>query len=393
MENDAVPEKNYMHYEFTKSINNIDVHFVSHIQIRNKKDVTNLYNYLFYVAATSDVYEKFVRSFYENGFVNAIPVFDKSSLNRSKSYISLNLDVLTLETIINDLKASAQNYKENNKSFNKVNKFVFDCFIETLEHIATENANDINGKVLFIDFRNTLFNLHGIELRRHDTIKNRTPIISSYNVSEFLKGEGVKLNFSDKGTGIYSASLGPEMFTVEGILFRPVVGSYIRLDKNGLAASYMGSIFTPEDFENYTKLRILLELEFKPKYGETMFGDIDSFDDFNKFINHCKDVKATNYGLYNIKPVCLSKMTIEIEGSDANLFNREDIAKTILFSFIKSVGRMELVDEHTSINDLNSYFKEHFTFNAGEHINDKLVVRTNDDFKTYEDLSFDIVGW
>ena len=86
-------------------------------------------------------------------------------------------------------------------------------------------------------------------------------------------------------------------------------------------------------------------------------------------------------------------MTIEIEGSDANLFNKEDIAKTILFSFIKSVGRMELVDEHTSINDLNSYFKEHFTFNAGEHINDKLVIRTNDDFKTFDDLSFDIVGW
>ena len=52
MEINVVPEKKYMSFECTNSINGIDVHFVSHIQIRNKKDVTNLYNYLFYVDAT-----------------------------------------------------------------------------------------------------------------------------------------------------------------------------------------------------------------------------------------------------------------------------------------------------------------------------------------------------
>ena len=195
MEINVVPEKKYMSFECTNSINGIDVHFVSHIQIRNKKDVTNLYNYLFYVDATSDVYEKFVRSFYENGFVNAIPIFDNSLLNRSKSYISLNLNETTLETIVNDLKPIAQKYEEDHKSFSIVNKFVFDSFIEMLEIIAEKNVNDINGKVLFIDFRNTLFNLHGIELRRHDSIKNRTPIISSYNVSEFLKVKVLNLIF------------------------------------------------------------------------------------------------------------------------------------------------------------------------------------------------------
>ena len=391
MENyvDVATVKDYEFIDFTNRINNLDVHFVSHIQIKEKHDVTNLYNYLFYVPTTSDVYEKFVRSFYENGFVNAIPVFDNSLLNRSKTYVSFNLDVLTLETIIMDLKGTAETYEQEHKNFNSINKFVFDSFIELLERINKDNAKDIVGKIIFIDFRNTLFNLHGIELRRGDSLRNSTPIISSYNVAEFLKGDDIKLNFSDNGTGIYSASLSPEMFTVEGLLFRPVVGSHIRLDKNGLAASYMGSIFTPEDFENYTKLRVLLELEFKPKYSESMFGNTDDFEDFNKFINNCKDVKATTYRLLNLKAVSLSRMTLEIEGSDAETLDKEKLAKMILFSFIKSVGRLELV---SNVDKLDSYFKENFTFNAGEHTNDKLVVKTNDPTH-YNDLSFDILGW
>ena len=51
MENyvDVATVKDYEFIDFTNRINNLDVHFVSHIQIKEKHNVTNLYNYLFYV--------------------------------------------------------------------------------------------------------------------------------------------------------------------------------------------------------------------------------------------------------------------------------------------------------------------------------------------------------
>ncbi len=382
---DVKCERKYGFIEFTDKINNLDVHFNAHIQFKNIQNDTSLYNYLFYVQVNPDNYLKFIKSFYTDGFVNAIPIFDKSLLNRSKTYISINLKEININNFISDLAKLSKEYKENNK-VNEVNDFVFTNLLNLIIRMKDRYVDDIKDKVIFIDFRCALFNPHGIELVRSDSLANHTPLISSYNIAEYLKGNDIKLNFSDKGTGIYSASLSSEMFTVEGFLFRPIVGSYIRFDRYGLAASYMGSVFTPEEFENYTKLRILLDLEFTPKYGESLFSNIEDFEEFNKFIEKCKDIKSMQYMLRSFKVVSLSKMTIETEGTDAELFDKEKLAKMVLFSFIKSVGRLELISK---VEKLDDYFKANFTFN---NTNGKLIIKTNN-VRDYDDLSFDIFGW
>ena len=384
-------------FESDKELEKMKVHFTTYVR-RVKRDfyVSNefnlfdtLYNRKFYVPITdlnSDIIERMVKSFNDLGFVNAIPVFDESTLNRGKTMIAIDT-IVGLGNVINKFEEAIKN---NSEKVNKVNKFILEEFVEILKEIQKADPDFINNNVLFIEVRNTIFNLHGIELK----FNNKTlayPIINSYQISEFLQGEDIKLNFSEKGKGIYSASLNPEMFTVNNFLFRPVVGSFIRLDKNGLSASYMGSVFTEEMFENYTKLRILVEMNFKPAYGDSMFNSQEKFDNFNEFINHCKNVKSIEYLKKNIDlPVSFDNMSILIEGEDAGKFDRRKIGEIILKSILETCISNDVDSNPDYVREkLKNTIKEGFIINEGSSKKDKVIFKKSES----NDLNFDIRGW
>lgn len=376
--------------------------FIANIRIYNKNytgivasERSNpIYNKRFYVPINEQNLEKIIKTFFKYGFVNAIPNFDNSTLNRSKTMLSFEIDEddkykENIKKIIVKLIEYKSKYISSGspltisivENFIKIFTEIKDHVLYPKEHGELVSSDDYKNKVIYIEYMNNIFNLHGTKLYQDGNCDNTSSFLSTYMLGEYLKGQDIKLNFSDKGDGIYSANLAPEMFCFSKYLFRPVIGSFMKFDKFGLTASYMGSLFTIEDFENYTKMRILLEVTLKPKFNsDNLFVDIETFNSYNNFINKIGNLKSTEYVEERFKvPLELDTITISIEGSDAAQYDKAEIVK----EFIKSI-----CPKNISYNDI----ERRFTINNGNNISDKATFKLNKDPSDFA-YTFDLIGW
>ena len=380
-------------------INSSNIEFTANVRIKEssyfKDDKIAFYNYLFFVPIVStedDIIKRCVLNLYKDGFVNKIPVFDTSILNRCKTMISIDLSKVELVKVIDKFEKERDENKEN-VTLDTIKIAIINNFINVLKTINENKGNDynLNNTTIFIEFKNSVYNMHGIELV-NSWKSYSNPVLASYQVGEFLKGEDIKLNFSEKGTGIYSANLAHEFFTTAGYLFRPIIGSFARIDKFGFTASYMGSIFTNDDFENYTKLRILLEINLKPKSGKDFFNNLEDFENFNHFIDVCKNPNPTDITNVSItQTLSLANINITIEGSEANSVNREKIAKDILKTLVLNNNpNFNFTDDKL----FDDYVNDHFVTNGYSELRDQIKYTIKSlDTKEYNDVDFNVKGW
>ena len=347
---------------------------------RNESDdVSKIYNESFYVDIfkDDDTVKRVVECFLNNGFVSAIPVMTgdqrenhetciKFRVNQcSRNYYNMFKDLISSElSAKNDLFVKILNY---------IDEVLSDFF---------KDEEVIDDKVYYVNLKDSVFNAHRCGLLIGDDF----PIFECCGNIDLNKQTDIQLNFGTKVTGYIGATYQECPVSFDKYLMVQIPGSGSVLRMNAYNVSYLGSIFTPELFEDYSKFRFALDIRFLP-LNKTFVSNSESYEYFNEMISQSKEANESKmWESYCPKRLSckMNRIKLVVSGADSK---KEDSVE-ILTKFVETITNFDVFNSNiVDINTFKSFVSEHTVY---DNVNYVFEADVDDLFKN---IIFNVTTW
>lgn len=315
-----------------------------HFSIDETCDDTYVYNKDFYVDIFRDkeTVEKAVDTLLKTGFVSAIPVMENDDRFNHETCIKFNLNSKSLEAH-DYMKQYIDRVIEKNTENNELYKSILDTINTTIENVFKQQPLD--NRTYFINMVDSIFNQHRMYLQlgsmkdtenKSETPIHTMPIFESCACLATTNKQDHQINFGTKVSGNISATYAECPISFDKYLMVQIPGSGANLTLSDLTLSYLGSIFTSEMFEDYSRFRFTMDISFKP-LNKLFVNNAESFDHFDKMISTSKANVPSNMNERWFDPISiLTKMKsikLVLSGKEAK---QEDVTDVIC-GFIKTL--------------------------------------------------------
>lgn len=354
---------------------------------RKEKDpVSEIYNESFYVDIFK--YEETMKLAVEyilnNGFASAIPIMSSNQIDNHETCIKFEINPNSRK-IYELFKSTISEIDET--KYNKVFVNIL-YYIEELvsEYFNTNSEND-NDDVFYINIKDSVFNAHRCLLFVGDN-ETGFPIFECCKNTALTKRTDFQLNFGTKATGHVGATYQECPVSFDKYLMTQIPGGGANLVLNSYTVSYLGSIFTPDLFEDYSKFRFALDIEFLPQ-NKLFYSNEESYNYFNEIITQSKESNDSQMW-ESIKPKTLAcKMNhikLVVSGTEAK---KEDTAD-ILFKLVKTITNINIdaiVQNPIPIDEFKTFVSEHTFY---DNVNYVFEADIKDLFKN---VVFNIATW
>lgn len=358
---------------------------VLHFTRKGKDTVSEIYNESFYV----DIFENeetmklAVEYILNNGFASAIPVMSSDQIDNHETCIKFKINPDTLK-IYKEFKSIVSEI-----DVTKYNK-VFVNILNHIEELITDSFNELHendADVFYINVKDSVFNAHRCLLFVGGS-ENGFPIFECCKNTSLTKRTDFQLNFGTKATGYVGATYQECPVSFDKYLMTQIPGGGANLTIDSYTVNYLGSIFTPELFEDYSKFRFALDIEFLPQNKKFVLNE-ESYNYFNEIITQSKESNDSQmWG--SIKPKTLAcKMNhikLVVSGTEAK---GKDVVD-ILSKLIKTITNFDvdtISKNPVSIDEFESFVSEHTFY---DNVNYVFEADVNELFKN---IMFNIVTW
>ena len=352
---------------------------------KGKDDISEIYNESFYVDIFKDeeTMKLAVEYILINGFASAIPVTSSDQIDNHETCIKFKINPDTLK-IYKMFKSTVSeiDVSKYDKVFvnilNYIEELISDCFNELHENDAD---------VFYINIKDSVFNAHRCLLFVGDS-ENGFPIFECCKNTALTKRTDFQLNFGTKATGYVGATYQECPVSFDKYLMTQIPGGGANLALNSYTVNYLGSIFTPELFEDYSKFRFALDIRFLPQ-NKLFYTNEESYDYFNEIITQSKESNDSKMW-ESIKPKTLAckmnRIKLVVSGTEAK---KEDAAE-ILSKLVKTITHFNIdaiTENPIPIDEFKSFVSERTFY---DNVNYVFEADVDDLFKN---IVFNVSTW
>lgn len=290
------------------------------------KDNDNVVNKDFYVNLDDVGIEDVLKVFKHVKFVNRIPT-KVSITNRFITHIAIN--VKSFEKLKNDY-SNNDLFIEYTKN-NEIGAILLNHIFENTTNLI-EDFNIMDDGVIYYDIYDSVVSSSYIGIYGK---KENFPLFKASSLAETTSKEDYQVSFSCKETGIISAAFNTMPMSINGIFYEAIPGSFMKMDKNNLKISFIGSEFKEETIDDLSNLRITMDINFIPKNDRhSFFNNKEEFKRFNDFVEYVKsgrnDEDTTEFNF----DLAIDNITIVCEGNNKDKFKS---SKGLLNSVLKLI--------------------------------------------------------
>lgn len=315
-----------------------------HFSIDENCDDTYVYNKDFYVDIFSDkdTVEKVVDTLLKTGFVSAIPVMENDDKFNHETCIKFKLNMKSFEAF-NYMKQYIDRVNEKYAENSELYKSILNTITEAIENVFKQQPMD--NRTYFINMVDSIFNQHRMYLQlgsmkdtenKSETPVHTMPIFESCACLATTNKQDHQINFGTKVSGNVSATYAECPICFDKYLMVQIPGSGANLTLSDLTLSYLGSIFTPDMFEDYSRFRFTMDISFKP-FNKLFVCNSEAFEHFDKLISTSKANVPSNMNERWFNPISiLTKMKsikLVLSGKESK---QEDVTDVIC-GFIKTL--------------------------------------------------------
>lgn len=354
---------------------------------RKEKDpVSEIYNESFYVDIfkSEDTMELAVDYILNYGFIGGVPITMSDLTNSHEIFIKFKIDSDTRK-VYEMFKSTISGIDVT--KYNKLCVQILDYIVELVsDYFDTISGND-NDDVFYINIKDSIFNAHRCLLFVGDC-ETGFPIFECCKNTTLTKRTDVQLNFGTKATGYVGATYQECPVTFDKYLMTQIPGGGANLVTDSYKVNYLGSIFTPELFDDYSKFRFALDIEFLPQ-NKKFVSNEESFNYFNEIIAQSRESNDSQmWGSINPKTLAckMNHIKLVVSGTEAK---KEDTVY-ILSKLVKTITNIDvdmISKNPVSIDEFESFVSEHTFY---DNVNYVFEADVDDLFKN---IIFNIATW
>lgn len=349
-------------------------------------DTHKILNERFYVSIfdSDEIMKKAAECIVKYGYISAIPIMNEDdryyheTCVRVDNTTDLNEQVSKFEKIINEISETIE--------VTNATKFVITELVDKLndavEFFKSETKESENADSIYINIKDSVYNQHRCIVTAGNI--NRNLFEACMNKITASKTD-YQLNFGTKVTGTIGVSFGECPLSFGDYLCVQIPGGTSTLNLESYKLAYLGSIFTEELFEDYSKLRFALDIEFKP-LNKTFATTKESFEHYSSIIDQTKEKNPSKIfaNRNDSKLLCkLSNIKLSVSGSLAN----ETIVENIVESLTLAICT---VSETANISEIRDKVMNKLSEKISHDHDYDLSLDVEDIFK---DIEFNIITW
>jgi hypothetical protein len=347
--------------------------------------VSEIYNESFYVDIfkNEETMKLAVEYILNNGFASAIPIMSSDQIDNHETCIKfkVNSDTRKIYEMFKSIVSEIDITKYNKMFVHVLN------YVEELISDYFNTISKINDDVFYINVKDSVFNAHRCLLFVGNS-ENGFPIFECCKNTALTKRTDFQLNFGTKATGYVGATYQECPVSFDKYLMTQIPGGGTNLAIDSYIVNYLGSIFTPELFEDYSKFRFALDIEFLPQ-NKKFVSNEESYNYFNEMITQSRESNDSQMWK-SIKPKTLAckmnRIKLVVSGTEA----KEEDAAEILSKLVKTITNIniDMISKNPIlIDEFKSFVSEHTFY---DNVNYVFEADVNELCKN---LAFNIVTW
>lgn len=276
-----------------------------------------------------ELIERIIRTIEKNKYANKIPQ-DIVVYSRFVTKIAIRYDLF--KTVVGEFLEVVKtcNISDNDSSKPYI-KALCDAFMKVSEkHIET---NVLDTSYLMFDVYD--YNVCSSYVGLFNDVGY--PMMTSCELVEKISREDINISFSEKASGVISASFRPVPMCIGDIIFRPLDNFFMNVTNDKINISYIGTIHDVEKYKDFSHFKADLTLTFVPQVTEDnkIFKNLNQFEKFNDFIEYISNGTETSTPLTDMKiPVRLDEIYVRCTGE---LNDKEHTASKIIEKLIYTI--------------------------------------------------------